>query len=192
MDAIQDKTNTRRLKARLSAAAIGLALVALVGVAPVAASASPTHHITRGEVMAAFEARTTGGYLNLLRGHLQPAPVRGLQTGRINPFFGGTYCAADWHYLGVSLLAPGGHAGAVAYFGKTTWGFTIDGNPVSPMMLTSIKPFVGPTVRGSWGMSAGALVPPHSLALGDHWLSTFVNTPDGPGDFEAPFTIEDC
>jgi hypothetical protein len=185
-------THARKAIARLGAVAVGVALIAVIGAAPVAASASATHHVTRGEVMAAFEARTTGGYLNLVRGHLQPAPVRGLQRGRINPFFGGIYCAADWHYLGISLMAPGGHADALAFFRQTSWSMAIDGNPVSPLMVTPVKPFVGPTVRGSWGQSAGALVPPHSLALGDHWLSTTGTSPSGDSDFEVPFTIEDC
>lgn len=169
---------THRAAARLLSSTIAaLALVAIV--AGSVAAASPAHgRITRGAVIAAFQARTTGGYVNLLGGRTIAAPVRGLVDGRINSFFDKTYCSTDWHYLGVTLLGEGGLQSATAYLRATSITFAIDGTPVSPAMRTAIKRFVGTGVHGQFGISVGALVAPGSLADGDHTLETLIHTPD--------------
>jgi hypothetical protein len=147
--------------------------------------------VTRGQVVAAFQARTTGGFLNLKRGQTVAAPVRGFQHGHINFFSDGTYCAADWHYLGVTLLGPGGHAAATAYLRATSVAFWIDGSPVTRTMQTAIKPFVGPDTAGDWGISRGSLVPPGELTAGPHTLLTRIVTPDGGAeDLEVTFTLD--
>jgi len=125
----------------------GASILAVILAATLAATASaaPAHQrVTRGEVIAAFQARTTGGMLNLLRGRTAAAPVRGLQQGRINFFTDGTYCPADWHHVGVTLLGSGGHAAAATYLRATSVSFRIDGSAVVPLLETAIKPFVGP------------------------------------------------
>lgn len=143
------------------------------------AAAAPAHgRITKGAVTAAFQARTTGGYLNLLHGRTVAAPVRGFQNGRISFFSDGTYCSADWHYLGVTLLGEGGRQAARAYLAATNVTFAIDGVAVSPTMRTAIKPFVGTGVRGQFGVSVGALIAPGSIADGAHSLETQITTPD--------------
>ena len=167
---------------RVGGVLLALALAVLTTTAtslPAAAAIAARGHITRGDVIAAFQARTTGGYLNLLRGRVVAAPVRGLADGRINFFSGGTYCATDWHYLGVTLLGEGGHKAAAAYLRQTSITFEIDGQPVTSTMRTAVKPFVGTGIRGQFGVSTGKLLPPRSIADGSHELSTTIVTPDG-------------
>jgi hypothetical protein len=155
------------------------ALAALAFSAPAAAAAPARGRITRGDVTAAFQARTTGGYVNGLRGRTVAAPVRGLVDGRINSFSGGLYCASDWHYLGVTLLGTGGHRAAAAYLHQTSVTFAIDGQAVGSTIRTAVKPFVGPGLKGQFGISIGKLLPPRSIADGDHRLTTVITTPDG-------------
>jgi len=160
--------------------ALSLAVLSTAVASLPAAAATPAHgRITRGDVVAAFQARTTGGYLNSLRGHVVAAPVRGLVDGRINFFTDGTYCATDWHYLGVTLLGDGGRSAAAAYLRQTTVTFAIDGQTVSPTMRTAVKPFVGTGIRGQFGVSTGKLLAPGSIAEGTHTLTTTIVTPDG-------------
>jgi hypothetical protein len=169
-----------------------VALVLAVAMAGTAAAATPAQgRVTRGEVAAAFQARTTGGMLNLLRGRVIAAPVRGLQHGRISFFGDATYCAADWHYLGVTLLGAGGHAAATSYLRATSVAFWIDGSPVSGTMQTAIKPFVGTGTAGQWGISRGKLLAPGALAPGAHTLHTRIVTPDfGTEDLQVIFTLD--
>jgi hypothetical protein len=156
------------------------------------ASAAPAHRrVTRGEVIAAFQARTTGGMLNLLRGRTVAAPVRGLQHGRISFFADGTYCPADWHYVGVTLLGSGSHTAAATYLRATSVSFRIDGSPVVPQVESAIKPFVGTGISGQWGISRGALLRPGARANGPHTLHTRIVTPDqGVEDLEVTFTLD--
>ncbi|MEO8469329.1 MAG: hypothetical protein ABI573_06640 [Chloroflexota bacterium] len=161
----------------VSVATATIALLIVVA-APAAASGPPHHVVTRGDVVAAFEARTTGGYLNLLNGRTIAAPVRGLLDGRISSFTDRAYCSSDWHYLGVSLLGDGGHQSASTYLGMTSIDFLIDGVPVAPTMRTAVKPFVGTGLSGQFGMSVGSLVAPGSILAGDHTLVTHISTPD--------------
>lgn len=170
------RTTRPRVRAIMSAVA-ALTLVAVV--AGPATAGTPAHgRITQGDVTAAFQARTTGGFVNLLNGRTVAAPVRGLLDGRISPFRDGTYCASDWHYLGVSLLAEGGYQAASAYLDAVSIEYIIDGVLVAPTMRTAIKPFVGTGIRGQYGVSVGALVAPGSIGAGDHTLETHISTPD--------------
>ena len=170
------RTTRPRMRAILSAVA-ALAMVAVV--AGPATAGTPAHgRITLGDVTAAFQARTTGGFVNLLNGRTVAAPVRGLLDGRISSFRDGTYCASDWHYLGVSLLAEGGYQAASAYLHEVSIEYIIDGVVVAPTMRTAIKPFVGTGISGQYGVSVGALVAPGSIGPGDHTLETHISTPD--------------
>jgi hypothetical protein len=154
------------------------ALALIVVVAAPAAAATPIHtRITKGDVTAAFQARTTGGYLNAVRGHLTPAPVRGLQHGRINPFVDSVNCSTDWHYLGVTLLGEGGHQAAAAFLATVAISFKVDGTPLAGTTRLPIKPFVGTGIRGQFGVSVGKLIAPGSMALGDHTLETLISVP---------------
>ena len=169
---------------------LALMLAATLAMTASAATAAQGR-VTRGQVVAAFQARTTGGFLNLNRGHTVAAPVRGFQHGHISFFSDGTYCAADWHYLGVTLLGPGGHAAATAYLRATSVAFWIDGTRVTKTMQTAIKPFVGPGTAGDWGISRGSLVSPGALTTGPHTLLTRIVTPDGgTEDLEVIFTLD--
>ena len=174
------------------AAALALA-VGVLGLTalPAAAAAAPDHPITRGEVTAAFQARTTGGYVNLLAGRTVAAPVRGLHDGRISPFAdGASYCSADWHYLGVTFLGAGGYRAASTYLRQTAVQFVLDGQLVPTPMHTAVKPFVD-GVRGDFGISTGALVPPGSLATGWHTLETDFSDPAGTSSITIGFEVLD-
>jgi hypothetical protein len=172
--------------------AAGAAILLTLSIAGATAAAQPTHrHISRGDVTAAFQARTTGGYLNGLMGHTTAAPVRGLQNGRISFFSDRTYCSTDWHYLGVTFLADNTFADPRAALNASAVGFSIDGQPVSHTTRTAIKPFVGTGIRGQLGISVGKLIPPGSLADGAHSLETVLSFPGQPDEtLDVTFTLD--
>ena len=172
--------------------AAGAALVLTLSIAGATSAAQPVHRpITRGDVTAAFQARTTGGYLNGLKGHTVAAPVRGLNDGRINFFRDGTYCASDWHYLGITFLADTTFADPRATLDASSVGFLIDGQPVTHTMRTAIKPFVGTGIRGQIGVSVGKLIPPGSLADGAHTLESITSFPGQPVlTLDVTFTLD--
>jgi hypothetical protein len=163
---------------------------AVAGSAAAAAATSAGGRITRGDVTSAFQARTTGGFRNLNKGTVVAAPVRGLLDGRINFFSGGTYCSADWHYLGVTVLADGTHQVAAATLATDSMSFDLDGAPVTGLMRTAVKPFVGPGTAGQLGVSVGKLLPPGSLSTGWHHLTTFIVEPlAGSQQLDADFLL---
>ena len=166
-----------------------LALTAVVA-GPVGA-ATPAHgRITRGAVTAAFQARTTGGYVNGLAGRTIAAPVRGLRDGRISAFFDTTDCSLDWHYLGVTILGEGPHQVAAAYLQTVRIAYAIDGVPVTDTMRSAIKPFVGTGIRGQYGVSVGKLIAPGSIADGDHTLETLISSAGAPDQIDdVSFTL---
>jgi len=173
----------------IGSAIAALALIIIAPAAPVAASTAAGGRITKGDVTAAFQARTTGGYLNIVRGHLTPAPVRGLQHGRINPFIDSVNCSADWHYLGVSLLGDGGHQAAAAFLATVSIAFKVDGVPVQTTRLP-ITRFVGTGISGQFGVSVGKLIPPGSITDGDHTLETVIAVPSfDTQDYLVTFTL---
>jgi hypothetical protein len=161
----------RRALPVIAALALALAVAGPVG------AATPAHgRITRGAVTAAFQARTTGGYVNGLAGRTIAAPVRGLHDGRINSFFDTVLCSTDWHYLGVSILGEGTHQVAAAQLQTVRITYAIDGVPVTGTMRSAIKPFVGTGIRGQYGVSVGKLVAPGSISDGDHTLETVISS----------------
>ena len=167
------------------------ALALALAVAGPVAAGTPAHgRITRGAVTAAFQARTTGGYVNGLAGRTIAAPVRGLHDGRINSFFDTVLCSSDWHYLGVTLLGEGSHEVAAAYLQTVRITYAIDGVPVSDTMRSAIKPFVGTGIRGQYGVSVGKLVAPGSIADGDHTLETVISsTGFVTSSYDVTFTL---
>jgi hypothetical protein len=184
-------SGARSLSAIRRAAPVAAGLALLLAVAGPVGAASPAHaRITRGDVAAAFQARTTGGYVNGLKGHTIAAPVRGLQDGRI-PFFGDNLlCSTDWHYLAVTVLGAGSRQAAGAYLDQVTITFAIDGAPVDGTTRTAIKPFVGTGIREQFGVSVGKLVAPGSIADGEHGLETQIATPNGGTEtIDATFTL---
>jgi hypothetical protein len=163
---------------RVLTSAIAGLLFTLAVWTPVAAGTPAHGRITKGDVTAAFQARTTGGYLNLLRGRTISAPVRGLRDGRISSFGDSLHCSSDWHYLGVTLLAADGRESGRAFLSAVSITFSIDGQPITSTMRTAIKPFVGTGIRGQLGVSVGKLIAPDSLVNGEHRLETKIA---GPG-----------
>ena len=173
----------------------GALATALASVAVGVAAAAPAHRaITRGDVTAAFQTRSTGGMRNLVNGNVLAAPVRGLLDGRINSFSDASYCPSDWHYLGVTLLGSGGHTKALRYLQATSVTYRLDGQLVAPTMRTPIKPFVGTGIPGQWGVSVGRIVAPSSISTGSHHLETTIKSPDGEDILAVDFqlTLDAC
>jgi hypothetical protein len=172
--------------------AVGAAIFLTLSIAGAASAAQPVHRpVTRGDVTSAFQARTTGGYLNGLKGHTIAAPVRGLQDGRISFFSDATYCSTDWHYLGVTFLADTTFADPRATLNASSVAFWIDGQPVTNPMRTAIKPFVGTGVHGQIGISFGKLLAPGALADGAHTLESVLAFPGQPVEtLDVAFTLD--
>ncbi len=172
--------------------AAGAAILLTLSVAGAAFAAQPVHRpVTRGDVTSAFQARTTGGYLNGLKGHTIAAPVRGLQQGRISFFSDGTYCSTDWHYLGVTFLADTSFADPRGTLDASSVTFWVDGKPVANPMRTAIKPFVGTGIKGQLGISFGKLLAPGSLADGPHGLESVLAFPGQPVEtLDVTFTLD--
>lgn len=172
--------------------AAGAAALLTLSIAGATLAAQPAHRaISRGDVTSAFQARTTGGYLNGLKGHTIAAPVRGLQDGRISFFSDGTYCSTDWHYLGITYLADTTFADPRATLDASSVGFLVDGQPVTNTMRTAIKPFVGTGIKGQLGISVGKLIPPGTLADGAHTLESVLSFPGSPVEIiDVTFTLD--
>jgi hypothetical protein len=168
-------------------AALGLALVVA---GPVGAAAPGQGRITRGAVTAAFQARTTGGYVNGLAGRTMAAPVRGLHDGRISSFFDTVLCSSDWHYLGVTILSEGSRQVAGNFLQTVRITYAIDGVPITGTMRSAIKPFVGTGIRGQYGVSVGKLVAPGTIADGGHVLETVISSAGAPDQIDdVTFTL---
>jgi hypothetical protein len=181
---------TFRPSGRVMASALAALALIVVAAAPVAAGSPAGGRITKGDVTAAFQARTTGGYLNNIRGRTIAAPVRGLHDGRISSFNDSVLCSTDWHYLGVSVLEEGRHQVAAAALAGISITYWIDGVPVTPTTRLAVKPFVGTGLRGQWGVSVGTLVAPGSIADGAHSLETQISIPGSPiEDLLVTFTL---
>lgn len=175
---------------RAIVSSLGALALIIVVAAPVAAATPAGGRITKGDVTAAFQARTNGGYINLVHGHLTPAPVRGLEHGRINPFVDSSNCSTDWHYFGVTLLGEGGHQAAAAFLATVGISFKVDGTSLVGTTRLPIKPFVGTGIRGQFGVSVGKLIAPGSMALGDHTLETVIAVPGfDVQDYLVTFTL---
>jgi hypothetical protein len=182
-------TPFRPTRRAIASAIAALALIVVVA-APVAAATPAGGRITKGDVTAAFQARTNAAYINIVHGHLTPAPVRGLQHGRINPFVDSVNCSTDWHYFGVTLLGDGGHQAAAAFLATVAISFQVDGTPLAGTRRLPIKPFVGTGISGEFGVSVGKLIPPGSLALGNHTLETVISVQGyAVQDYLVTFTL---
>jgi len=178
--------SSNHLRAAVPATLLALSALSLMAGTAFAAT---RHAITRGDVTAAFQARTTGGYRNMVNGNQTAAPVVGLHDGRINFFSDAIYCASDWHYLGVTVLEEGGRATAAPRLAASTTTFRIDGRAVGATMRSAIKPFVGTGIHGQWGVSVGKLIPPGSIADGPHTLETTIRGPEGTDILTVTFEL---
>ncbi len=185
MSIARSRSTIRRLASTILAGAVVLGLAGQV-----AAAAPAQGRISRGAVTAAFQARTTGGYVNGLKGTMFAAPVRGLNDGRISSFFDSFLCASDWHYLGVTLLGEGSHTTAAASLRSVSITFAIDGVAVGGTQRLPIKPFVGTGIRDQWGVSVGKLLGPGSITAGEHVLHTEIASPGyTAGEYDVTFIL---
>jgi hypothetical protein len=130
--------------------------------------------VTRGDVMAATQARTTGAAILARHGVSVGAPAVGMLQGRIDPFPRAstrTYCAGDWHVLLVSFSGMGSHRTAAADLARFDASFELDGQLV-PSQRTAVKRFLPQTGTPTFGVSVYHLLAPGSIGVGSHTLVT--------------------
>jgi hypothetical protein len=177
-------------RARVVAAVfLGAALVA--GAVGIAAAGS---RVTRGDVMAAAQARTTGyGVLNA-HGVTVAAPVTGMSQGRISPFTtpGRVYCEDDWHVLLVSYGGEPTHREAVTFIRRFDATFALDGKPMATAR-TAVKRFLPQSGTPFFGVTIYRLMSPGSIAVGDHVLvTTFIEAGNPYETLTVPFSVAAC
>jgi hypothetical protein len=177
--------------ARTAAAATALAsCLATVVLAGTAAAAAPGR-ITKGDVRALFEARTTANQLHLANGLLTSAPTTAFERGRINPFgTGQELCDRDWLILLASFgigHTPGSMAAVRA---TTTIAFSVDGSSVSTVATATKRFLTGDPKTAFFGWSVAHFYAPGSLEDGVHLLETTITSTDGVEVIDTSFTID--
>ena len=183
-----------------------LALLAVLGLAMlVAASAlASSERITVGDARAVFEAANTGGAAIRLRGgqDVGPALVGAADGVRINgtpPWEGRHYCVLDWHVIAVNLI-DGNFPGEsrtpreIATSLETVHvEYFLDGAPLE-VRRTPVKRAVDPTAVGlveAYYFTAGRLMAPEDIAVGQHTLRLLVTVPEGVfSDTQITFHVD--
>jgi hypothetical protein len=165
-----------------------LALVLLAGTSAHASSS----RITRGDAQAVFQAANTGGAAIRLhggQGHgpAQGAAVDGVRINAFIPWDGRHYCELDWHVISINLndgnfpgesrtrkeIADALSLVEVAYF--------LDGVALE-LERTAVKPNVDAAALGlveGLYFTAGRLMAPEDLAVGQHTLRVVITDPGG-------------
>ena len=182
--------HTRRTLTCLVAAAF----VAVFGT-NVAQASSPAR--TYGDAKAVFEAGFTGGTnINILHNaNANGAPQGILPTGdpedvRVYPLAEEVeaYCASGWHVLnfdtGDSVVFYDSRQQLVEALDAVDILYAIDGTPLETQRTAYKRELLGDELPFTW-VSIGALLPPGTLTVGAHELtSTFI----GPIFFGGGFT----
>jgi hypothetical protein len=144
-------------------------------------AAASTHRITRGEAQAAFEAFWTAGFtIDNKAPSTTPAfaDVHYILfniTHEDSPH----YCTLDWFAYGIGWAWVGSQQEAAADRDAVQVSHEIDGRLVD-YKVTAAKRVI--TFGDVWGWIYGALVPPGSLPIGEHTLTTTVVDPLVPAD----------
>lgn len=186
-----------QMKFRSLACLAATSFLLMVG-APLAHADPPVR--TRGDAQAVFQAGFTGGTnINILRnanGHGAPTgilPTGDPQDVRIYPFAeDAAYCASGWHVLnfftGDFVDAYDSRQELVSSLASVDILYELDGTPLQTqrtalkhVLLGDEDPFVG--------FSVGALLPPGTLMVGDHQLTTTFIDPIY-GDFTVTVDLE--
>ncbi len=152
---------------------------------------APSPGITRGEVEAIFQARTTANQIQAAHLKTASAVRQGFLRGRISPFFNShPFCSSDWLILLVSEGATTTYRDSVAYRARLGVGFTLDGQAVTTRQ-TALKRFLTvPPAGDFWGWTVAHIYAPGTLTDGDHALVT-TTTFDGTviEVFPTTFTV---
>jgi hypothetical protein len=163
-----------------------LVVAGLVTMAP--GAAGTTDRISRGEAQAAFEAFWTAGFTVPDRTQTPPPAFDRVSYIVLNIFHEDVhYCTLDWFAYGIGWFWDGSYQDAAADRAVVQVSHEIDGVTVD-YKVTAAKRVI--TFGEVWGWAYGALVPPGSLAIGAHTLTTTVVDPLFPADsFTATVTF---
>ena len=179
-----------------------VALVVVFGT-NVAQASAPAR--TRGDAQAVFEAGFTGGFnINILHNSdANGAPKGILPTGdpqdvRVYPFSeDASYCASGWHVLnfntGDNLAFYESRTVLNEYLATVDILYELDGTLVETQR-TAVKYAVFGTEDPGWlWFSVGALLPPGTLTVGAHELTTtFIDPIFGDFTFTVDFDVLPC
>jgi hypothetical protein len=150
----------------------------LLAIAP--GAAANTDRITRGEAQAAFEAFWTAGFTIADKAPSTPPAFADVHYILLNITHEDVhYCTLDWFAYGIGLFWVGSYQEAAADRDAVQVNFEIDGLTVD-YGITAAKRVI--TFGEVWGWVYGALVPPGSLSIGEHTLTTTVVDPLVPAD----------
>jgi hypothetical protein len=161
---------------------------------------------TRGDAQGIFQAFFTGG--SAIRAHNHDAsgvpgvPAETTPNGaRIYPLLDDLqYCDQGWHVVLLGFFDDpafyaGGNKELFAFLSGVDVRFTLDGVPL-PTERTAIKrvAHTDPAfIEEAFVVGFGAFLPPGSLSLGTHELSTFSHVPTFPDEeLVTPFTVVAC
>lgn len=188
-------------------------LVAVVAVAvlvrfggPNAAYAATPGAPTRGDAQGIFQAFFTGGSAIRVHNHegfgVPGVPAETTPEGaRIYPLVDDLhYCDKGWHVVLLGFFDDpafytGGNKELFDLLSGVDVRFTLDGVPLSTeRTATKRVAHTDPAfIEEAFIVGFGAFLPPGSLSLGTHKLSTFLHDPVfGDEEFETPFTIVAC
>ena len=143
-------------------------------------AAGNTDRITRGEAQAAFEAFWTAGFTIENKAPVTPPAFADVHYIMLNINHEDVhYCTLDWFAYGIGWGWVGTNQEAAADRDAVQVNFQIDGLTVD-YGITAAKRVIA--FGDVWGWSYGALVPPGSLSIGAHTLTTTVVDPLQPGD----------
>ena len=150
----------------------------LVAIAP--AAAGNTDRITRGEAQAAFEAFWTAGFTIENTAPVTPPAFADVHYIMLNVNHENVhYCTLDWFAYGIGGGWGGSYQEAAADRDAVQVDFDIDGLAVN-FGISAAKRVIA--FGEVWGWSYGSLVPPGSMSIGAHILTTTVVDPLLPAD----------
>jgi hypothetical protein len=163
-----------------------LVVIGLVTIAPPAAG--DTDRISRGEAQAALDAFWTAGFTIANRTQTPPPAFQDVHYILLNVTHEDVhYCTLDWFAYGIGWAWAGSYQEAAADRAAVQVSHEIDGRTVD-YKVTAAKRVIA--FGEVWGWVYGALVPPGSLPIGAHTLTTTVIDPLSPGDsFTATVTF---
>jgi hypothetical protein len=200
-------TNDRRARGRrgrLLIAAGAVVLLVALGGSPASAN-SPGR--TQGDAKAAFEAQLTAGFTIGFREQGVPngGPAGGLVVGstretvRIYPNADFSYCASGWHVIYLSWWDAVGYyenlGGLVAYLASVDIQYNWDGVPLVEQRtaIKRLNNFPNPEFADAFAFNTGTFMPPGSLTVGEHTLTTAITDPlYGNDSVSVEVTILPC
>lgn len=204
-----DRRRTANRRVRLYVAALAVALLTIIGGSPASAT-SPGR--TKGDAQAVFNALMGALYATSAlnpqgtpHGTPEGAPGEGIPPGsqedvRILPIQrtsqSASFCASGWHVISLPILSLledyEDYNDLVADLSLIDIQFVWDGLPLEEQR-TAIKRYNHPIFDDAFGFNTGAFMPPGSLTVGTHTLTTtLVDPPEPPDTWSIEVIILPC